>query len=381
MLARPRFIVLDTATLGRLAKDTWSGDTSARENALTFVKGLADLGCSIVVELTHLIELLRHKNPAVVDDRMRFLRSLPLIAWPRPYDRHWFVGSCSLDIGAREIERFLEGTNQSFADILEAVRVDLWETGVGNDMFPDRPEFWSELVSNFQGSEQQDRYIASFAKPGAHDVGSRRVGDAKLAPPIPEREIPLRAARLAEQLTDHVEESGDKRLENVRGEAVGFAGETSERIRAILASGGDIAEWVCREHGIPRSLVDDDMSVSELGDLAVESNQLRILARRLDPLLHVDLTVVPPGSLPTLSMNRELTAIQQKASRVSGSDLGDGHLAALCLYADVTEVDRRTAEYLGQIQRNHSKLGAVMRSFVRSSEYPTLLERISDALA
>jgi hypothetical protein len=285
-----------------------------------------------------------------------------------------------LDIAARELERALELPGRSFEDIQKAVRLGLWETGVGTDMFPDRPDFWDELVSHFQGSEERDSYIASFAKPGAHDVGARKVGDAKLAPAFPEEEVPLRSARLANQLTDHVAKSGDKRLNQVRADALGFASETAERVQAIVKSGGDIAAWICKEHGVPETLVSDDMSVSELGDLATEANQLRIIARRLNPKLHVDLRTIPPGSLPTLTMNRELTAIQQKASRVSGSDLGDGHLAPLCLYADVTEVDKRTAEYVGQIKRNHSQLGSMIRPWVRSAEYPTLLKRIREAL-
>jgi len=41
----------------------------------------------------------------------------------------------------------------------------------------------------------------------------------------------------------------------------------------------------------------------------------------------------------------------KKAERVSGSDLSDQHLATLVLYADGVEVDKRTNEYLRQVER------------------------------
>jgi len=74
-----------------------------------------------------------------------------------------------------------------------------------------------------------------------------------------------------------------------------------------------------------RSLIRDDMTLGELGDLNTLNGKLQILARGIPLEIEVDLLNVPPGSLPSLTLEDGLRQFQRRAERVSGSDLGDSH--------------------------------------------------------
>lgn len=375
----PKYVSLDTATLGRLSKDLSSREKANRQEARRFVDQMSALNCFLVITFTHLCELFRHSEDQTVRGRFRFLEWLPMVAWPRPYDRSWFVGSI-VEIGRRELHAFVHDGARGALAVRNAARSDLWETGVGQDIFRDNDEFWLPLIHHMRQTTEHDRYIASFSTTDPQKVSQMRIDEARRDLLIPAEELPHRTSRLARHLAQQVARRGDKRLDRVPERAVNFAIETRERVQTILTSGEDFVLQICKQHGIPESLVSDEMTVGNLGELGVLSGKLETFARGLNPPADVNLSTVPPGSLPTLTFDRMLLEIQQKANRVSGSDLSDGHLAALSMYADVIEVDRRTYEYVSQIRRQSPDLDKTIGAVVKSSDYRQLIRSITCAL-
>jgi hypothetical protein len=67
-------------------------------------------------------------------------------------------------------------------------------------------------------------------------------------------------------------------------------------------------------------------------------------------------------------------ASQERAERVSGSDLSDADIAVLVNYATIVEVDRRTCEYFRQIARAEPRFANCLQRVVRSSDYTKLLD-------
>lgn len=66
---------------------------------------------------------------------------------------------------------------------------------------------------------------------------------------------------------------------------------------------------------------------------------------------------VPIDTLPSYVLGVRLSRIQQKMDRVTGSNLGDRYLASMVFYADGPDVDKRTDEFLKQVQRSDPALG------------------------
>lgn len=367
-LARPKLIVLDSSTIGTVSSDYWSSKSTQRDKAKAFITRLQNMGVYISLTLTHVIEILRHENDRVVSDRLKFLQRLPLIAWLRPYDRAWFPGSAP-DLMRRELHAVVHEAKSEWRDVIDHVRHDIWETGVGTDIFTDNELLWSSVRAESQQHLLSERYVSSVARTDPGNVQEVTIGQARKMAVRPEEErVPFIrgfAARMKKQLEQH----GDQRLDNAQGAASAFASERMEDISRFEVGHGDIVDKLLEFHGVPVDLVTDQMTIGEVGQLGVFVKQLALLSEGLRPRVQVTVRDVNQDSLPSYFIQRRLSEVQRKAERVSGSDLGDGHIAPLLLYSDGVEVDKRTHEYLTQVQRAFPRIAELMGKFFRTADY------------
>ena len=163
MLATPKIVVLDSATIGEVARDYWAPRSSFRNRARSFLARQQDLGVFVTFSLTHIIELCRHGNEQVVQDRLKFLSRIPLIAWLRPYHRTWFPGALP-DLLRRELHAVVHGSARSWREIVDQVRPDLWETGEGSEIFAMSDEDVSRLMSESNRQHDNEKHVASVAR-------------------------------------------------------------------------------------------------------------------------------------------------------------------------------------------------------------------------
>jgi len=368
MLLTSKIVVFDSSTLGKISRDYWSQDVTSREKARSFIAELKHHGVLIVFTFHHVCELLRYSNNEVIRDRLRFLRSLPLIAWLRPYNREWFPGMIS-DLISRELHTVVHESSQSWREIVSKVRPELWETGVGYEMFAEDVVLHPEFINGLKRHHEKEILVASLART---DPGYNR--DTKVSEILNQRFrtedeikafVPQFIAAMQRQLNCH----GDKRLSSSADIAVDHANKTLQSIRGIDRLGGDIIEELLRISGVPNELVHAEMTLGDLGELGVYIKRLKMLAKSLNPSVELTMKDVPPNTMPSYVLERKLASIQRKAERVSGSDMGDRHIAPLILYADAIEVDKRTCEYLKQVRRSEPELASLMGQFFTSSDY------------
>jgi len=174
-----------------------------------------------------------------------------------------------------------------------------------------------------------------------------------------------------------LERHGDRRLESPQRAAFAFSRATMHDVDRFETAGGDPLDRMLEHHEIPKDLMTLGMTVADLGQLAIYTSQLKLIGGHLEPPAFVTIRDVPPDTLPSFVLQRRLSAIQRDAVRVSGSDLGDGHIAPLTLYVDGLEVDKRTCEFLKQIQRADESLAALMQPFFRSTDYGGIPDRFA----
>ena len=377
MLATPRIVVLDSATLGNVSRDFWSAGRSEREKARSFLARLQDLGVFVTFTLTHIIELVRHGNEQIVRDRLKFLGSIPLIAWLRPYNGNWFPGGIP-DLLLRELHAVVHESARGWRAVVDDVRRELWETGVGSEMFVEDHAFWSAIRSEANRQHENEVYVASVARTDPGHIMDVKLGDALRLPMRPKEEREAYLRRFAQEMKEQLDRHGDKRLNCSEEVAGAFANKTLQDIQAIEQSGGDPIAHVLARFDIPAEFVSPEMTIGEVGQLSVYASKLTIVAKRLRPPVEVTVREVPPDVLPSHVLQRRLCSIQENSERVSGSDLGDSHVGPLVFYADAVQVDRRTGEFLNQLRRNEPTLASLMGRFFRSSDYgqiPQLLEQ------
>ncbi|GAA4448014.1 hypothetical protein GCM10023156_10600 [Novipirellula rosea] len=371
-------VSLDTATLSRVSSDFWAADSARRENSQTFVRSLTELGVHVVLSQSHLIELLRHENDDVVAKRLKFIQKLPLVASPRPYLDVSGAGSMAC-IATHELHAFIYDDCKDPVSICSSVREGLWQTGTG-ESYVGRLEDWNPLIHAARATIEQDRVIATVSRISPQ-CSSMPLGHFLSIKPVPKILRNHRFPQFTDKLLQSVRRNGDKRLLNPDSVAHNLATRTQARIDRLDDDDGDLVYKLLSQYIVPSSLLRAEMTLGGLGDLDLLARRLEVIGDALVGDPQVDLESVPPGTLPTLTLDLELTKRQVAAERVSGSDLGDGHLATLALYADVTEVDKRTEAYLRQIRNSGGPVSQLIGHTLKTTDYPGLVDQIARHLS
>ena len=375
MLAAPRIVVLDSSTLGNVSRDFWSTKSTERGKARSFLARLQDLGVLVTFTLTHVSELLRRGSEQVVQDRLAFLARLPLIAWLRPYDRNWFPGSL-FDLLCRELHAVIHGVARSWPAIVDEVRRELWETGVGSEMFVANEELWSGVSCKAEHQHHTEMLIASVAKTDPGHIMDTTLDELLRCPVRQKGDQEVYVSRFAKELKQQLDRHGDKRLNCSEEIAAVFANRALQDSQ-IMSGENPIARCLS-SFGVPAEAVSGRMTVGQIGDLAVYATRLRAIAEKLRPRVKVTVLDVPPDTLPTNVLHERLRSIQGSSHRVSGSDFGDACVAPLLFYADAVQVDKRTDEHLKQVRRDEPTLAYLMGQSFRSADYariPRLLDQ------
>ena len=138
----------------------------------------------------------------------------------------------------------------------------------------------------------------------------------------------------------------------------------------------DSIEAVAEVFEIPRSAIDLDMTVGQLGDLGHFSLMLKIYSRKIQRTLSLD--DVKPSELPGWSLRLKLRDFQNQANRVNGSDFGDRNLASLLPYLDSCEVDKRTWDYLRRFASKSDSDFSYLNHRFKCGDYRKILECLRD---
>lgn len=373
----PKLAALDSATLGKVSRDYWSHDPLLRDKARSFLTQLCRLGVSVTVTAHHVMEVLRHGDEQVFRDRLKFLRTIPLIAWPRPYDRNWFPGG-AVDLFLRELHAVVHGSARGWRAIADEVRPDLWETGTGSDMFVEDDGSWAITRQEFRRLHEKEKYIVSMTRADAGQCGDMKVSEALNLPLRPKGERDAYLRWFAEELERQLDQHGDRRLDYSHGAAIDFAARTLRDISVIDGMSGNIVQRLAECAGVPYEFVRPEMTIGQLGELGVYASHLRMGSMSLHPPRKLTIRDVPPNTLPSYVLERRLLSIQRKADRVSGSDMGDSCIAPLVLYADAIEVDKRTHEFLRQVRREEPELARLMKQVFATSDYSQIPRLFDD---
>jgi len=370
-------VILDSATLGRVSRDYWDQDVSSKAKARTFITRLQDLGVFITFTLTHVIELHRNKNEQVHRNRLKFLRSIPLIAWLRPYNRNWFPGSIH-DLLCRELHVVVHGSARKWRAIVDEVRQDLWETGMGSDMFVENDELWLNIRRESNRLHEKEKYTASMARTDVGQIKDMKVSEALHLPIRPKEERDDYIHWFSQEMQRQLDQHGDKRLDYSNKAAIEFANSTLQDVKIIDDKSGNLTQRLLECVDVPEEFISPKMTLGELAELGVYAKRLKMFSRSLCPSAELTMRDFPQGTLPSYVLERKLVSIQRKADRVSGSDLGDSHIAPLIFYADGIEVDKRTYEFLNQVRRKEPKLASLMGLFFPPSDYSQIPELFNE---
>lgn len=354
-IRQPRFVVLDTSHLAGLASDWASSDRSRRRAAHVFAPALVEHGWLPLLCWHQMEELLQHKDDELVDQRLRYLRSWPLVAWVRPSDPDSGPGSV-LEVLKAEVRAAYAHPGADLLQVRDLAREGLFLVGPGSEAIPDSFQDWRILQAPLAERQEGSRKVAAIARWRATNIDNVRIS-ALLAKPFRKTEDANRALQhLRNQLAGEIAARGDKRIADPGAMADIFFEEIAREGQAI-PTGGDLPPVIQLLLMAGLELEDIDLSATfgQTTNLLIFRERLKMVADASGLPWQALKRVATQGRLPVTVIEECMRAHAQDQPERKGSDLNDTHLLCLAPYADVTYVDKRTLE---SVRRARSKVAA-----------------------
>jgi len=353
----PRYLCLDTSTIGKLAKAAASDHAKSSNLAIQIRQEIQNRGWLLVFTLEHLLEIAQHDDIGVVNQRLAYLREFEMLASIRSFDGSSRPGSF-LDVDSFEIAAVTESTEKlSLSEIVKRVRDQIFVVKASKELLGGTQDEIELLCDNARPLRDKSQVVTSISRtdPAAvKQVKLKDVVDFEIQDGVSRRAT---VGDEAIKMTTELTETGDHRLTNHEEISQRFYLGVLKLLGGLegevqIKNGNDLIERLREKFDLPKELISLEMTVGELSSLINFSLNLRIYSRCHGRKL--TLRDVTPEELPSWSFRQKLEECQQRAVRVEGNNSIDRKLAVMALYADACEVDKRTLEYISQIRRKWS---------------------------
>lgn len=343
-LKRARLFVPDTAHLAGLVADSMSDSRERRRSAQRFLPDLVERGWLPLLCWHHIEELLQHRDDQVVDARLRYLWSQPLVAWIRAAEPSAGPGSI-VDLLRAEAVAAIRSPSADAIRVRDLARDGLIDFGAGTDAIPEGFRDWRLLREALSQQQQNTRRIAAIARWRATPMD-----DTPISAWInqPARDLDAAAqmlGKLHESLAHEIATRGDRRIPDAMSMATDFMQQVDRDGRAVVGDReAKPAVQLLVNAGLDPEDIDPSATFGETMDLLTFQKRLRVVAEGLR-LPWVELKRrVTRQQLPVMVIEESMRRHAQDQPERKGSELNDTHLLCLAPYADRTFVDKRTLE-------------------------------------
>lgn len=374
MLLRPRYLALDSSHLIQWADAKASEHGPRRAEARRFEAWLEGSGHVLLLCLHHIEEMANHELEAIAARRLRFLASLPFVAWigAQPDGAAGTV----VTLFAQEVAAACAKPGASAEQVRNLAKTRLIQVGTGAEMLGAEPEAWLALRPIFAAQAAQARKVVAFTrvntvdiagKPMAELIGGRlRRGDDL------RRQLDLIGGAFAV----NIGRRGDRRIDDPAALAAEFMRDVERMAGPMPTTAAELVFRALAVQGVGPEDVQPHSTVGDMLELGLFRAQLRVAAEAADvPYAHA-VRVVSPGQMPSWSVNQTLKRHLPDLPEREGGELTDTHLACLAAYADLTLVDKRTLEGVRRLRQKEPAVAALLGRVERLARYedaPSLL--------
>ncbi len=374
---RPHFVVLDSSHYASLARDWISPDEERREAARRFFPRLARQGWFPLLCLHHLEELIQHNDDALVDARLRYLISLPSLAWVRACGEFPGLGSV-VDVMTAEVMAAYEYPAVDFLQVAQIAREQIISFGSPEDLFPDGFDGWQELRHVFVERQEGARRIAAISRWRSAEIDGTKISEFLSAPLRKSGRSSEILRNLRCNLEKEIADRGDRRISDPAMVAGEFFLDIAIRINSIDSS-ADLhpALQILINEGLALEDVDPSLVFSEAMDLLMFQKRLRLVAESAGLDWSAVKTSVKRDRIPVSFIEESMRRYSQDQAERKGSELNDLHLLCLSPYADMTFVDKRTLENVRRVQSKIPELRYFFGKVKKAANYKEISREIS----
>lgn len=374
MLVRPKYIALDSSHLGQWAAAHMSPDASHRTIARRFERWLETSGHLPLVCLHHIAELASHENAAVAAMRLRFIASLPIVAWIGTLPERG-VGTV-VTLFAEELRAALTMSTPEIGAIRDQAKRNLISVGTGAELLAVEPDLWLALRDEFVEQAEQARKVVAFTRVGTVDISKKPMAEL-LSGRLREGENLRRQLNLMEgAYAEDIRRRGDQRIADPAQLAKDFMGDVEEMARGLPMDTRAFVLGALARQGVTEQDITPASTVGEMLDLGLFRAKAAIVAEAagLEP---APLRAMRPNCIPTWTVEQAIERHLPDLPRYEGGELNDTSLVCLAAYADVTSVDKRTLEGVRRLRQKQPGLARLLGRIVRAASFdqiPSLVE-------
>lgn len=366
----PKVIAPDTSHWNSWIDAGTSNNLDERNNATLFYDQLIESGRIPLLSWHHLEEMLSIENEGKALSRVKYIQTLPFIAWMRLAESP--IPGGITDILAAEAMAFTNG-HKSLVDIRDNVRTLTFQTGPATDALGEDILVWKIVRRQMLEGKHSQKMIPPLMdyKPFDDDrtigeISKEKIRDEKSALGI----IFQNRNQLQEKFFQHNKKTGYFEAGDM---ADGFTNRVLEKMPQPDESVRDLLSRSLMSMGLEIDEIRDDSKLSELMELGVFRKQLLAVTDGTG-ITKSDLKKIPLNALPSRLIDRALKLYGQKRVDRPGSDLVDRYLATLAAYVDIVYTDKRTSEDLKRVLHKEKKLNELFGEVKKASNYLGLLE-------
>jgi len=360
-----------------ISKDYFHKNKSHQQQATNVLESLYNKGAIPLLTWHHIEELLAHRNDKIVSNSIQLLQELPIVASLICCSAPYHIGSI-VDIETVEFNIILDNKNISLKSITEKTRNDIFDFCSGEDLlYPYIPQLETLRRAVF-AKENRKKEIASISR-----AQSIKPQDPKLSTLRKDKLRSLESAsgilnKMQTKLEEEICQKGDKKINSPEKTANEFFKSVLKSGESMYTSSGSTEKRFLKEFGIKIEETKDFKTLDQILYLAIFKKRREVISRNFPDNKKNGIIGIKEKNCPTWLLWKELHKIRTKAERASGSDLNDGYLAGLVYYADLTIVDKRTNEFLTQIERKNKLLKSMINKYEKLSHYSQILNYLPE---
>lgn len=366
-------IALDSSIINNIARDYFHEDVDKEQKAKNIINLFYERGGVFVITWHHLEELLAHKNYDIVKRSIEFLQHLPIVASIKSNSEN-FLGSI-MHIEIKELSNNINNENDNLEVIIKKTKEDLFNFSSGKKFLEQFLLIQPFLRERALLNANKKREIVSISRAKSLRIGNPKLSDLKIGEINSPEKAKFILEYMEKQLASEIKVKGDKKIESADISAKEFLSSISKNMAKFINSPSpSFEELFLKKQNITNKEFENLKNMEEYDLLIIFKGRIKSISKNFSIENKKKVLEIEEKSCPTWLLWKELYKCRIKAERVSGSDINDAFLSGLCMYVDLTIVDKRTYEYLSQIKRKNEILKPLIGRFEKLSTYSNILD-------
>lgn len=354
-MERLKLLYLDSAEIGRVASDLYATkDVGRVQRANKFLDRLRNSTYVLFFNHHLLQELLALKNDDLVEKRISFISTLPIVCWPDTSTSDGLLGAYC-DIQALEVNWSIENSEATYENCRSELSLKLLRYGSGEDLLSNYIDFYLAARDLDLFDVERVKAIESLTHAAERSIDTMTVLDIKNAKFKSQHDIEKWFQNYSLTVQKRISTLGDKKLKNAATHATEFVDSVSDSAGNLLEDGVLNLDGFLASFRVRPDQVNDQTTVWEIGQLAIFNSQMKLLIENGN-LVAGEVANVNPDRIPSWVIWRELNLHMKADRRATGSSMSDRYHATFVSYVDMMQCDKRVHHYFNISKSNRDPL-------------------------